>query len=520
MRWMALFVTLMLAVPATASAQGVCGNAVLEGSEECDDGNTNDGECCSSSCQFESAATVCRARAGSCDRVETCTGSSATCPADAKSTTVCRVAADRCDVAESCDGVGDACPADGFASATLECRAARGVCDVADFCTGSGASCPRDARSTAECRAVSDVCDVAEVCDGVSDACPADGFASATLECRVSAGVCDVADFCTGSGASCPMDAKSTAECRAVSDVCDVAEVCDGVRNACPADGFASATLECRASAGVCDVADFCTGSGASCPRDAKSRAECRAAADVCDVAESCDGVGDQCPVDSFVPNGTSCDDLDMCTIADACQGGICLGDSEICGEGTLQGACGEECDDGNMTDGDGCSSLCLTEFCSDGLTQPRLGEECDDGRSVSGDGCTECLIDSGDADLDGVLNGEDNCPTVSNGFAEAGVPGVGNQTDTDGDGAGDPCDECADVNDDGVLNLGDVVTFRSHLANPVGVPLSAAGEAQCTVIGLVRPCDILDVTVMRRALVIPSLLPGIAPVCEAAVGA
>ncbi len=128
-------------------------------------------------------------------------------------------------------------------------------------------------------------------------------------------------------------------------------------------------------------------------------------------------------------------------------------------------------------------------------------------------------MIDSGDADLDGVLNGEDNCPTISNGSAEAGVPGVGNQTDTDGDGAGDPCDECADVNDDGVLNFGDVVIFRTHLANPVGVPLSAAGEGQCTVIGLVRPCDILDVTVMRRALGIPSLLPGIAPVCEAAVG-
>ncbi len=237
-------------------------------------------------------------------------------------------------------------------------------------------------------------------------------------------------------------------------------------------------------------------------------------------MAESCDGVGDQCPVDSFVPNGTSCDDLDLCTIADACQVGICSGDSEICGQGTLQGACGEECDDGNETDGDGCSSLCLTEFCSDGLIQPGLGEECDDGMSASGDGCTECLIDSGDADLDGVLNGEDNCPTISNGSAEAGVPGVGNQTDTDGDEVGDPCDECADVNDDGVLNFGDVVIFRTHLANPVGVPLTAAGEGQCTVIGLVSPCDILDVTVMRRALVIPSLLPGIAPVCEAAVGA
>ena len=86
MRWVALFVILMLAVPATASAQGVCGDTVLDVGEECDDGNTNDGDCCSSSCQFESRVTICRARAGSCDVAETCTGLSATCPADAKST--------------------------------------------------------------------------------------------------------------------------------------------------------------------------------------------------------------------------------------------------------------------------------------------------------------------------------------------------------------------------------------------------------------------------------------------------
>src|SRR5439155_26841938 len=95
----------------------VCGNGVVESTEACDDGNLVNGDCCSSACAIEAAATVCRAAAGVCDVQETCTGSSPTCPADAKSTAVCRASAGICDVAESCDGVGDNCPADGFVTA-------------------------------------------------------------------------------------------------------------------------------------------------------------------------------------------------------------------------------------------------------------------------------------------------------------------------------------------------------------------------------------------------------------------
>src|SRR5204862_6951435 len=55
-----------------------CGNGLLDAGEQCDDGNTNNGDCCSSACQFESSSTVCRASAGPCDVAESCTGSSAT----------------------------------------------------------------------------------------------------------------------------------------------------------------------------------------------------------------------------------------------------------------------------------------------------------------------------------------------------------------------------------------------------------------------------------------------------------
>jgi len=62
------------------------------------------------------------------------------------------------------------------------------------------------------------------------------------------------------------------------------------------------------------------------------------------------------------------------------------------------------------------------------------------------------------DNDADGLLNAVDNCPFVPNGAAEAGVPGIGNQTNSDaanqtagflfngsplpGDALGDACDD------------------------------------------------------------------------------
>jgi cysteine-rich repeat protein len=59
----------------------------------------------------------------------------------------------------------------------------------------------------------------------------------------------------------------------------------------------------------------------------------------------------------------------------------------QFCGDGL--GDPGEQCDDDNTYDGDGCSAQCLIEFCGDGVLQPGLGEQCDDGNSAEGDGCS-----------------------------------------------------------------------------------------------------------------------------------
>ncbi|MCW5891397.1 MAG: hypothetical protein KIT14_12720 [bacterium] len=262
----------------STTAPPVCGNGIVEAGEQCDGG------ACCNACSFRPNTFPCRPAAGDCDLAETCTGSSATCPADVKSTATCRPAAGDCDVAESCNGTSNTCPADQFKPVETPCRAAAGVCDVAEACTGTSATCPADAKSTAPCRPAAGDCDVAEVCNGVSNTCPADQFKPASTPCRAAAGVCDLAETCTGSSATCPADAKSTAPCREAAGECDVAETCDGVGNACPADAFAENGTLCGAGG------DLCT-SGGTCESGV-----CAGAGQpvVCPACESCDpGTGD-----------------------------------------------------------------------------------------------------------------------------------------------------------------------------------------------------------------------------------
>lgn len=108
----------------------VCGDGVVDSSEQCDDGNTASGDCCSSLCQLESSATVCRASAGDCDAAETCSGESDECPPDAFAETgaPCAEDGDAC-TADACDGSGT-CTHAGLPDADGDL-----ICDEQDACT-------------------------------------------------------------------------------------------------------------------------------------------------------------------------------------------------------------------------------------------------------------------------------------------------------------------------------------------------------------------------------------------------
>jgi cysteine-rich repeat protein len=84
---------------------------------------------------------------------------------------------------------------------------------------------------------------------------------------------------------------------------------------------------------------------------------------------------------------------------------GECAGE-QLCGNARVDD--GEQCDDGNAVDGDGCSKTCTTDsVCGDGKTEGR--EQCDDGNVVDGDGCSKtCTTDS--VCGDGKMEGAEQC--------------------------------------------------------------------------------------------------------------
>lgn len=93
--------------------------------------------------------------------------------------------------------------------------------------------------------------------------------------------------------------------------------------------------------------------------------------------------------------------------------------------------------------------SSCIQTFCSDGIKSG--AEQCDDGNLINGDGCSDvCTIEFPDTDNDGVTDNLDNCTLVSN----------PDQLDTNGDGYGNLCD--TDLNNDSITNFIDVGMFRT----------------------------------------------------------
>ncbi len=163
---------------------------------------------------------------------------------------------------------------------------------------------------------------------------------------------------------------------------------------------------------------------------------------------------------------GESCDDGNT-TNGDGCSSTCEL--ESVCGNGILEG--NEVCDDGNTTDGDNCSSTCDAEnFCGDGVLN--TSEACDDGNTTNGDGCSStCELESvcGNGILEGnevcddgnTIDG-DNCSSTcdAENFCGDGVLNTSEACDdgntTNGDGCSSTC-ELESVCGNGILEGNEV---------------------------------------------------------------
>ena len=93
-----------------------------------------------------------------------------------------------------------------------------------------------------------------------------------------------------------------------------------------------------------------------------------------------------------------------------------------VCGDGVVN-VTGEQCDDGNAVDTDGCLSTCVLARCGDGLVQAGV-EACDDGNAVDTDGClSTCALAS-----------------CGDGFVRAGVEACDDANAVGGDGCDASC--------------------------------------------------------------------------------
>ena len=233
----------------------------------------------------------------------------------------------------------------------------------------------------------------------------------------------------------------------------DVNECADGTHDCAPPG--TGGRCENTEGGFTCSCQDGFEGTGVTC-RDID---ECA------DGTLRCEGSGETCQNNVGMPAECVCRPGFLRT-----EGGDCV---RACGDGRR--TAGEECDDGNTDDGDGCSSVCEIEVpfscwendaglstcentCGDGLVQPN--EECDvpERSDTEPDMCrTNCLfahcgdgvLDSGETCDDGDANSDETpgaCrSTCVPAFCGDGVVDEGESCD---DGTGD-C-SCADAGVDG----------------------------------------------------------------------
>jgi cysteine-rich repeat protein len=469
---------------------GTCGNGIVDPGETCDDGNINDGDGCSHNCKSEMCGNGDMDPGEKCDDGNTVSGDG--CSADCKSVEICGNGIK--DVGEECDDgntvSGDGCSAD--CKSTEVCG--NGIKDIHELCDDGATpgGCSDDCQGGTGCgdgQIDKDATGVPiEECD--------DGNANDNDDCHgCHLNVCGDnivqttghrhEDCDPGTGgvplqtATCNIDCTAakcgdgkvnplnkTAGATAAGEQCDDGNTVngDGCDNNCTVTACGNHIVD---PGEQCDDGNNVNGDGCddNCTMTACGNG-IRTAGEACDdgnVANN-DGCSSGCVVefcgDHIPNNGEACD-----------TGGnsqTCNADCTVpaCGDGKINQAFkppgaihGEQCDDHNAANNDGCSSTCQFEFCGDHITNN--GEACDDGGNSAacnadctvpacGDGKTNPLfkpdgVHGEQCDDDNVLNSDGCSSTCQFERCGNGIIDPGEQCDTNPKD-GFACSQCHEV--------------------------------------------------------------------------
>jgi fibro-slime domain-containing protein len=339
--------------PAACLPPAVCGDKKPGLGESCDDGNTSDGDGCSSTCQIEAPYWAC-AFGSTCVDVRDCDalldaglsdGGDAGCVAPPKPA----VCGDKViDVGEACDD-GNVSGGDGC---SIDCKTieANYVCPTPGSLCVSTVKCG-DAKITG-----GETCDDGQAVPTSGDGCSATCQLESGWQCLLPGVACTAAKCGDGLVAG-------TEECDDGNTAND-----DGCSSTCRLQTTVEITNPTKTKSPKTTVHNWdCAYPAVPLvpPRQVCAKTVC--GDDVREGTEQCDD-GNTSAFDGCSPS---------CQFEPQCPGGTCVA---RCGDGMLfdfdadgDGAPDEACDDGNTRNGDGCSSACTVE---PGYTCPPVADD------------------------------------------------------------------------------------------------------------------------------------------------
>ncbi len=383
----------------------LCGNGDINDGESCDDGNTLDGDGCSSQCQEEpphECGNTILEFSEECDDGNTANADGCSAECELENPELCGNTiinpGEQCDDGNhtAADGCGPTCQLEPVCDGDEDCPYPF-LCEN-NFCA---LQCGNDELQPQ----LGEQCDDGNLAngDGCSDLCLLDNPELCPNNVVDPGEECD--DNNTAPGDGCGPTCQEEDPCTDDDD-CPFAFLCED--NFC-VYACGNGTLEPHLGE-QCDDANTVNGDGCSdicllddplaCGNGVVNEGE------TCDDGnrESGDGCGPFCQLEPV------CDGDEDCPYPFLCENNFC---ALQCGNGNRQTELGEQCDDGNVIPGDGCSDFCQLEgsLCGNNILEPQDGEQCDDGNTANGDGCSDqCVLENPELCPNNVVNPGEQC--------------------------------------------------------------------------------------------------------------